>query len=82
MDSTEQKNIDLLKYTAGSLFQIIGDLEPITVKVKNAKFSNCYTALEGGVFSMKTLTSKITVSLEGNEFKVAVPSTAKIASIW
>ena len=37
--------------------------------MKNAKFSNCYTALEGGVFSMKTVTSKITVTLEGNEFK-------------
>jgi hypothetical protein len=52
MDSTEQKNIDLVKYTSGSLFHIIGDLEPITVTVKNAKFYNCYTALEGGVFNL------------------------------
>jgi len=26
MDSTEQKNIEFAKYTAGSLFQLIGDL--------------------------------------------------------
>jgi hypothetical protein len=45
MDSTEQKNIEFAKYTSGSLFQLIGDLEPFVVSVKNAKFSNCYTAL-------------------------------------
>ena len=62
MDSTEQKNIEFGKYTAGSLIQLIGDTSPFTVSVKNAKFSNCYTALQGGVLSMDT-NSKITVTI-------------------